>query len=240
MYSANFSSSVGLEAPDLATVFPQRPPSASADDFSYSEMSYTIDPTSSLVLDISGLAVDDSQAEFNEGFVLFLEVAEDELDPLDRDRVLVPNPLVLVNIEDNDRKFDKATHFLLYLVLCAGPLDCAVAQSGSDSLLDCSGPVPPEVLNIECELDDDALLFDCEYVALYNTHTYIQWILGFLRWRYFTELGALQTLLSPTHTLSHTPTHMHMHTHSLSLPLPLSLSLQVLICCQDWYQCLQL
>ena len=106
-HSTNYTSFIGLKAPDLSTTFPQLPDPASAgDDFNSSVQSYVIaGEGSATLIPIPSLVVDDSESEFTEGFVLFLEVREGQLDPRDEDRITVSNSLVLINIEDNDRTF---------------------------------------------------------------------------------------------------------------------------------------
>ena len=103
-YRANFSSSFGLQAPDLSTSFPQLPSPASVDDFlpSVSQLRLTNSGSATLI-PLSGLVVDDSEAEFTEGFVVFLEISEDDSDQRDLARLTAPVPLALVTIEDNDR-----------------------------------------------------------------------------------------------------------------------------------------
>lgn len=57
----------------------------------------------------SGLAVSDTEPEFTEGFLLYLEINESSLDTRDQERLRsgnfrVVNPLVLVSIESNGRE----------------------------------------------------------------------------------------------------------------------------------------
>ena len=49
------------------------------------------------------------------------------------------------------------------LCCCVGPLTCDVTGQIVDSVavFGCAGPVPPDVMNIECLLDD-TISFDCE------------------------------------------------------------------------------
>ncbi|CAI8024290.1 hypothetical protein GBAR_LOCUS14117 [Geodia barretti] len=79
----------------------------------------------------------------------FVPVAVEELDPRDRNSITVTNSLVLINIEDDDR-----------------PLTCDVTGQIVDSVavFGCAGPVPPDVMNIECLLDD-TISFDCANVV---------------------------------------------------------------------------
>ena len=56
--------------------------------------------------DVSGseLARPDSEAEFTEGYLYYLKIDTDDLDEDDRDRIMIRNQVVLVSIQNNDRK----------------------------------------------------------------------------------------------------------------------------------------
>ena len=102
-FRGSFNSSIGQEAPDLPD---QRlDPAAANDDFNSSAQSFVV-PDESIEISVpvrSLFVLDDDQAEFTEGFVLFLEVAVGELDPRDRNSITVTNSLVLIKIVDDDR-----------------------------------------------------------------------------------------------------------------------------------------
>ena len=165
-FRSNFSSSIGQEAPDLSTTFPQLPdPATATDDFNQDLLLdfLVTDGTAPIMVSIGSLVVNDTEAEFTEGFVLFMEVLYP--DPRDRGSISVTNSLVLIGIEDNDR-MSLTSPLLFYLVtlcLCLGPLVCDVTGEVIDSVaaFDCDGAVPPNILNIECLLDD-TISFDCE------------------------------------------------------------------------------
>ena len=102
-FRGSFNSPIGQEAPDLPDDLPD--PAAANDDFNSSAQSFVLpDEISLTFVPVRSLFVlDDTEAEFTEGFVLFLEVAVEELDPRDRNSITVTNSLVLINIEDDDR-----------------------------------------------------------------------------------------------------------------------------------------
>ena len=74
------------------------------EDFSSVPQTYFASIASPVEIPGSSLAIDDSEPEFTEGYVLYVEVDESRLDPRDKDIIHVMNTLVLVTIQDDDRK----------------------------------------------------------------------------------------------------------------------------------------
>ena len=66
-------------------------------------------PQPPLVFSFSGLALPDSEPEFTEGLLLYLEIDESSLEPRDLERlqsgdIRIENGLILVSITGNDRE----------------------------------------------------------------------------------------------------------------------------------------
>ena len=89
---------------------------STADDFDGMERSSSFPPglvqQPPFVILGSQLAVTDSLPEFTEGFVVYLKIDRSSLHESDRDRLQVVNPVVLVSIKNNQRKWSVKIHSL--------------------------------------------------------------------------------------------------------------------------------
>ena len=101
-FRSSFSSPIGQEAPELTTSFPQLPETATPnEDFNATSHSFLVqDQNGATLVPVHLLFVlDDTEPEFTEGFVVFLEVPA----AVGPSSITVSNSLVLINIKDNDR-----------------------------------------------------------------------------------------------------------------------------------------
>ena len=77
-------------------------------DFASSSSSFTFHsglfPEIPVLIPGFSLPTDDTEPEFTEGFVLYVEVDESRLDSRDVGRISIVNSVVLVSISDDDRE----------------------------------------------------------------------------------------------------------------------------------------